>query len=80
MAPILLASKGLTCLYSVPTRIRSSLVNEGQLTAPGKWSSANSSSVRASMMSLNPLSEGMRPMRSIAASALMGCAAIRAFV
>ena len=52
-APTLRASKGDTCLYSVPTVMRSSLENTGQLMAPGMWSSANSAGVRTSMISSN---------------------------
>ncbi len=48
-APRFLASKGLICLYIVPMSMRSWLLSVGQLMAPGTWSSACSSSVRASM-------------------------------
>ena len=49
-APRFLASKALTCLYIVPMSMRSWLLSVGQLMAPGTWSRACSSSVRASMM------------------------------
>ena len=39
-APTLRASNGDTCLYSVPTVMRSSSESTGQLIAPGIWSSA----------------------------------------
>ena len=35
-APRLRASKADICVYSVPTRTRSSSFSEGQLTAPGR--------------------------------------------
>ncbi|MEZ5705297.1 MAG: hypothetical protein R3E56_08265 [Burkholderiaceae bacterium] len=44
-----LASKALTCLYMVPMVIRSALFRVGQFNAPGTWSKACSSSLRASM-------------------------------
>jgi hypothetical protein len=48
-APRLRAVKGETCTYSMPTRRRSSSFRLGQLAAPGRWSSANSLSLRASI-------------------------------
>ena len=45
------ASNGDTCLYMVPTVTRSSLLSTGALSAPGMWSSANSSGVRTSTIS-----------------------------
>src|SRR5574340_1208814 len=50
-APTLRASNGDTCLYNVPTVMRSSSASIGQLTAPGMWSSANSAGVRTSIVS-----------------------------
>src|SRR3990167_7055207 len=52
-APTLRASNGDTCLYSVPTVMRSSSDSTGQLIAPGMWSSANSDGVRTSIISSN---------------------------
>src|ERR1019366_1413717 len=40
----------------VPTRVRSSSESTGQLTAPGRWSSAYSAGERASMTSSNSAS------------------------
>ena len=65
-APSLRASNGLTCLYSVPTRARSSSFRLGQLMAPGRRSSAYSLSLRASMTALNSCS------RASASAAAMG--------
>ena len=55
-APTLRAANGDSCLYNVPTRMRSSSSSTGQLMAPGMWSSANSAGVRTSMISSNPVS------------------------
>src|SRR3990167_4321903 len=52
-APALRASNGDTCLYNVPTVMRSSSDSTGQLIAPGMWSSANSDGVRTSIISSN---------------------------
>ena len=43
------ACSGETCLYSVPTMRRCSSSSTGQLTAPGRWSSANSAGERTSI-------------------------------
>src|SRR3954451_16066868 len=50
-APTLRASKGETCLYSVPTCARSSSSSTGQFTARGIWSNANSAGERTSTIS-----------------------------
>ena len=52
-APSFFAANGETCLYSVPTRARSSSSSTGSEIAPGRWSSANSAGVRASMTASN---------------------------
>jgi hypothetical protein len=48
-------------------RTRSALFSEGQLSAPGRWSSACSPSLRASMIALKPSS------RAMASAAGIGC-------
>ena len=53
-APSFFASKGETCLYSVPTRARSSLSSTGAEIAPGTWSSAYSAGERTSMIASKP--------------------------
>ena len=53
-APSFFAANGATCLYSVPTRARSSSSSTGSEIAPGRWSSANSAGERASMTASNP--------------------------
>jgi len=54
-APSFFAANGETCLYSVPTRTRSSSPSTGSEIAPGRWSSANSAGERASMIASNPV-------------------------
>ncbi len=75
-APRLRASKALICLKAVPTMRRSSLRSVGQLTAPGRWSSAYSSSLRASMMWENCVSRGSS---SVAGRRVMGKASAQLF-
>src|SRR5688572_11255769 len=48
-APRRFASKAERCLYTVPTSARSRSSRTGELIAPGRWSSANSAWLRASI-------------------------------
>ena len=48
-APTLRACSGDTCTYNVPTMRRWASSSTGQLTAPGRWSSANSAGERTSI-------------------------------
>ena len=63
-APSLRAASGESCTYNVPTMRRSSSSSTGQLTAPGRWSSANSAGERTSMIASKRSSAGAASRRT----------------